>query len=96
VGLRNRIQRARRVTEAATIVLSCPECGETLRVSENTDLDYLAHRWVEETGEKSYQPTPPDVFLLTARPYPVEKFIDLRSGKPWLEELENAGGHRAQ
>jgi len=58
-GLRARLQRAIRTSQGDTIVLQCPECGEDFRVGQNSDVEYLAHRWVEETGpEPYYQPTP--------------------------------------
>jgi len=56
-------------------------------------LHYIAHRWGEETGEPSYQPTHPDVHVLTEHPHPVEELVDTRTGLPWLQKLESAGGH---
>jgi hypothetical protein len=36
-----------------------------MTVAEDTDLALLAYEWVQGSGGESYQPTPPDVFVVT-------------------------------
>jgi len=91
--LRGRIQRAERAAQAETVALSCPECGEEMRVAENTDVEYIAYQWTQETGAKSYRETPPDVLTLVGHPHDVENLLNKATGERWLERLENAGGH---
>jgi hypothetical protein len=73
------------------MVLVCQVCGEEMRVEENTDLEYIAYLWTLESGAKSYQPTPRDVFVVVNHPHGVEGLIDKRTGERWLERLENGG-----
>jgi len=90
---RTTIRRVEREAQAETMVLVCGECGEELRVAEDTDLHYIAWCWTQETGAKSYQRTPADVFVIVNHPHDAEKLINRRIGEPWLERLSNAGGH---
>jgi len=91
-SLKARIRKAERDAQADTVVLLCPECGEEMRVAENTDVEYIAWCWTQETGAKSYRETPPDVFVIANHPHAVEGLIDKATGEPWLARLESAGG----
>ena len=91
--LRGRIEKVQREAKAETMVLVCQECGEEMRVEQDTDLHYLAHRWAEESGAKSYRRTPRDVFVIANHPHDAEGLIDKRTGEPWLARLENWGRH---
>jgi len=75
------------------MVLVCQECGEEFRVGENTDLEFIAHQWVLQSGQKSHRETPADVFVITNHRHDAENLIAKATGKRWLERLENAGGH---
>jgi hypothetical protein len=90
VGLRDRMRRLERAVEGETVTLRCRECGEELTVAENTDLAYLAWEWVQESGAKSYQPTPPDVFVIAEHPHGLGSLEVKATGKPW--PLMDMGG----
>jgi hypothetical protein len=92
MGLRNKMKRLERAAEAETTVLVCRECGEERRVAWDTDLEYIAWCWTQETGEESYQETPPDVFVIANHPHGDEVLIDKATGKPWLEGLLGSRG----
>ena len=92
-SLKGRIRRAERAARAETTPLSCPECGHEFWVHENTDLEYIAYQWAQETGAKSHRPTPPDVLTLANHPHTVEGLINKATGEPWLQRLSTAGGH---
>jgi|SRR5215208_322875 len=95
MGLRGRLRNLERAAEAETMTLMCRHCGEEMRVNRDTDLEYIAYLWTLETGAKSYQPTPPDVFVVANHPHEGEALIDKATGRPWLEGLLNwQGGHR--
>jgi hypothetical protein len=91
--LRGRIQKAQRESQAETVVLSCPQCGEEMAVAQDTDLEYIAYQWTLQSGQKSHRETPADVFVITNHRHDAENLIAKATGKRWLERLENAGGH---
>jgi hypothetical protein len=84
VGLRDKLRRLERAAEGEMVTLLCRECGEELTVAEDTDLAYLAWEWAQETGEKSYQPTPPEVFVVVEHEQHGEAPLVVKAtGKPW-------------
>jgi hypothetical protein len=83
VGLRDRMRRLERAVENQTVTLVCRECGEELTVAEDTDLAYLAWEWAQVTGVRSYQPTPPDVFVIAEHACGDEALVEKATGKPW-------------
>ena len=86
-SLKGRIRRAERAARAETTPLSCPECGQEFWVHENTDLEYIAYLGTLETSEKSYQPTPPDVFVIANHLHSELSLIDKGTAEPRLEGL---------
>ena len=83
IGLRDKVKRLERAAEGEMVTLHCRECGEELRVAEVTDLALLAHAWVQGSGGESYQPTPPDVFVITGHRCGWESLVVKGTGKPW-------------
>jgi hypothetical protein len=84
------MRRLERAAEGEAVTLLCGECGEELKVAEDTDLAYLAFEWTQDTGEQSYQPTPPDVFVIAEHPCGDEALVEKATGKPW--PLMDVGG----
>jgi hypothetical protein len=89
-GLQGRLRNLEREVEEETVTLRCRECGEEMTVAEDTDVALLAWEWVQGSGAKSYQPTPPDVYLLTEHPCGWGSLEVKATGKPW--PLSDVGG----
>lgn len=85
--LRDKMKHLERAEEAEMTVLVCRECGEEMRVAPSTDLEYIAYLWTLETSEKSYQPTPPDVFGIANHLHSELSLIDKGTAEPRLEGL---------
>lgn len=74
MGLRDKLKRLERQAEGEYTALVCQTCGERFGVAVDTDLEYLAWEWTQETGEKSYREPHPDVFVI-AEPTPRPPWI---------------------
>jgi hypothetical protein len=85
--LRDKMQHLERAEEAEMTVLVCGECGEEMRVAPSADLEYIAYLRTLETSEKSYQPTPPDVFVIANHLHSELSLIDKGTAEPRLEGL---------
>jgi hypothetical protein len=85
--LRDKMKHLERAEEAEMTVLVCGECGEEMRVAPSTDLEYIAYLWTLERSEKSYQPTPPDVFVIANHLHSELSLIDKGTAEPRLEGL---------
>lgn len=83
MGLRDKLRRLERRSEGETVTLLCQECGEEFRVAEDTDVELLAWEWIEHTGEKSYQPTPKDVFVIVEHEHGASALVKKATGEPW-------------
>ena len=83
MGLWKRLERLEREAHGDTVTLRCRECGEEMTVTEDTDLALLAYEWVQGSGGESYQPTPPDVFVITRHPCGWGSLEVKATGKPW-------------
>ncbi len=90
MGLKDKLKRLQRLADEETVLLRCEECGEEICVAQETDLDLLAYEWVQATGEKSYRPTPPDVYKVLEHVHGA--LVEKSSGKPW--PLMDLGGGR--
>jgi hypothetical protein len=91
VGLRGRLRMLERKAQGGTVTLRCRECGDELTVAEDTDLSYLAWEWAQETGAKSYRPTPLDVFVSANHSHGLGSLEVKAIGKPW-PLMETEGG----
>lgn len=91
MGIRERLRNLEREAEGEYDALVCRECGERFQVAVDTDLAYLAWEWAQEMGERSYQETPADVFLIAEHAHgdehPLETLVYEATGKPWPEIL---------
>jgi hypothetical protein len=90
VRLRQRLERLEREAHVETVTLRCRECQGEMTVAEDTDLALLAYEWVQGSGGESYQPTPPDVFVLTEHPCGWGSLEVKATCKPW--PLSDVGG----
>jgi hypothetical protein len=90
VGLRDRLRRLEREAEGQVVRLRCWECGKELTVAEDADLALLAYEWVQQSGGESYQPTPPDVIVITGHRCGWESLEVKAAGNPW--PLMDVGG----
>jgi hypothetical protein len=54
VGLRDRLKRAEKATEERTVLLTCRDTGEELRVPEDAGLRLIAADWCEGAGQEHH------------------------------------------
>jgi hypothetical protein len=92
VGIRDRLRSLERQAEGEYTALLCRECGERFRVAADTDLEYLAWEWIQETRAKSYRDPHPDVFVVADHPHGVGMLVYEATGEPWPEILNRTAG----
>ncbi len=88
-SLRGRMRKLEEAAEAETVNLSCPTCGETFTLYGDPAVAFIVYQWEQGyEGETSLQPTDPAVLKLTEHPHDPSRFIDIATGRPWLDEFE--------
>jgi hypothetical protein len=92
MGIRERLRNLEREAEEEHTVLLCRGCGERFCVAVDTDLEYLAWEWIQETGEKSYREPHPDVFVVADHPHDVGTLVYEATGETWPEILHRTAG----
>jgi hypothetical protein len=95
MGLRGKLRRLERLSEGETVTLVCQECGEEVRVAEDTGPALVAWDWLQETGAESYQPTPKDVFVIVghrrSHEHGASALVKKATGEPWPLTIRGAG-----
>lgn len=86
---RGRLRRLER--EGGTVTLVCQECGEEFRVGEDTGPALVAYQWQQETGAKSYQRTPKDVFTILEHEHGASALVKKATGESWPLTMRPSG-----
>ncbi len=83
---RGRLRKLEEATQGETMTLVCPECGAEFVAYGDAPLEFIVHRWTEETGEKGRHETPAGILRVFAHGHDPGTFLEKESGLPFLSK----------